>query len=43
MNLTLHLVRKDLRQFRLFALFWAALIAGQIVCALPPASRIVRP
>jgi hypothetical protein len=32
MNLTLHLIRKDLRQFRFAALFWAALIAGQIVC-----------
>jgi hypothetical protein len=31
MNLTLHLVRKDLRQFRLFALAWAVLIVAQIV------------
>ncbi len=31
MNLTLHLIRKDLRQFRLPALFWAALVAAQIL------------
>jgi len=31
MNLTLHLIRKDLRQFRLPALFWSALVAAQIL------------
>ena len=31
MNLTLHLIRKDLRHFRLAALFWAILVAAQII------------
>jgi hypothetical protein len=31
MNLTLHLIRKDLRHFRLAAVFWAILVAAQII------------
>jgi hypothetical protein len=31
MNLTLHLVRKDLRQFRFFAMAWIVLVVAQIV------------